>query len=91
MLFHTSNIPPTWSVYLVKIFKAMLVVIDEYLALKMIFLYMHLAHTTNPYTITMQTAEFFTCGFLKDTYIVVADSLIDEVTNCTYVIKSMVH
>ena len=69
----------------------MLVVIGEFLALKMIFLYMHLAHTTNPYTITMQTAEFFTCGFLKDTHIVVADSLIDEVTICTYIIKSMIH
>ncbi|CAB3981507.1 serine threonine- kinase drkD [Paramuricea clavata] len=35
-------------------------------------------HTTNPYTVTLQTAEFFTFGFLKDTQIVVADSLVDE-------------
>lgn len=27
----------------------------------------------------MKTAEFFSCGFLKDTQIVVADSLVDEV------------
>ena len=36
------------------------------------------AHTTNPYTVTMQTAEFFTCGFLRNTQIVVADSRVDE-------------
>ncbi|XP_046859840.1 mitogen-activated protein kinase kinase kinase dlk-1-like [Xenia sp. Carnegie-2017] len=36
------------------------------------------AHQINPYTVTMQTSEFFTCGFLKNTKIVIADSLVDE-------------
>lgn len=36
-------------------------------------------HKENPYTVTVKTAEFFRCGFLKDTQIVVADSLVDEV------------
>ena len=38
-------------------------------------------HKENPYSVTVTTAEFFACGFLKDTQIVVADSLVDEVTS----------
>ncbi|XP_046859842.1 mitogen-activated protein kinase kinase kinase dlk-1-like [Xenia sp. Carnegie-2017] len=36
------------------------------------------AHQINPYTVAMQTSEFFTCGFLKNTKIVIADSLVNE-------------
>ena len=33
----------------------------------------------NPYQTEAKSAEFFSCGFLQNTYIFVAESLVDEV------------
>lgn len=36
---------------------------------------------SNPYQSEAKSAEFFSCGFLNETMIFVADSLVDEVRN----------